>query len=248
MQLAQEDEIWRLVPPEEKFAMLAKAQADGTLAAVLMMIVTGTMAVGLHLNALFWTGVLIAPVVFQFSSGKTWRDLRPRAMLEYLAARSAARRYAYSHRAKDLNVNIMFRGYLREVGEMEQMQENLADMSPAANYEFVWIALFPDTVIMMVENPGGAALRFAANINDRFHVEKVETENNPSGGLPNELTLRIDDKFGAKRRYSLKSPYGAALLVFQKMSLAAKEAALREMQLIQADQQLDINAGVWGDD
>jgi len=43
-------DIWRQVPPEEKFELMARAHASGVFAAFIAVILSGTMAIGFKLG------------------------------------------------------------------------------------------------------------------------------------------------------------------------------------------------------
>jgi hypothetical protein len=95
MEKLNEDEVWRIVPPEEKLSLLAKANSAGFFASLMGVLVGWTVAVSLSLQWLVYVSLIFCPFIYQFAAGRTWRSARPRAMLEYLAARSAARRFAF---------------------------------------------------------------------------------------------------------------------------------------------------------
>src|SRR5262245_17453106 len=118
-------EAWRQIPPEEKFALMSRAHGSGILACGITIILGCTLAVGLHMPWLMWGSMIASPLIFQFAAGKAWRDLRPKIMLEYLAARSAARRYAYTADSKDLTVSLIFRGHAEEMFEKDAIQDAL---------------------------------------------------------------------------------------------------------------------------
>ena len=214
-------DIWRKVPPEEKLELMARAQSRGLSATLVLLLITGTVAVGLRMPWIFWSAFATIPFVFQFASAKAWRDIKPRTVLEYLAARSAARRYAYGAQAKDLTVDLMFKGSLSpdlsQLGESEGIEAHLdaRDKIP------VWVSLFPDTIVMMSEHAGGAKLEFVHSTLDRMNVTAEGFDE--SGGDSRRLALEVELRKGETQRWFLLSPHPAALLVCERKIKRAVE-------------------------
>lgn len=230
-------EIWRSIPPEEKLDLMSQAHAKGILAAFITLLLGGTIAVGLHLSWILWGSLVSSPLVFQFAAGKAWRGLRPKLVLEYLAARSAARRYAFSNKGKDLTVTMMFRGRLEQQFEEEKGQEALEAVLANNKEAAVWIALFGDSVVMMSEHPGGAKVELAQVLNDRLEVESRggSGESDYSNGREVLLTLR-DKRLDAERHYKVTSNHAAALVVFEKKLKSQIEALKKAAALIAVPQ------------
>lgn len=233
-------ELWRQIPPEEKFAIMARAHSKGVLASLVTIAVGATIAIGLQLSELMWASFLLCPLVFQFAAGKAWRDLRPRVMLEYLAARSAARRYAFTANAKELDLTMMFRGHLEhQFGEGEEAtQEALEAMVANAKDAEVWVALFNDALVMMSEELGGATAQFAHVINEKMKVESRTLDERGDYSNAKELTI-----WGSKgKRFDtqvikLTSHQPAALIVFEK-----KLRQLIEVNANNKDKDADVDA------
>jgi len=227
-------DIWRNVPPEEKFEMIARSHSRGVLAAFIGILLGATLAVGLQIPELLWAGCLLAPFVFQFASGKAWRDHRPRVLLEYLAARAVTRRYAFTVSAKDLGLRLIFKGVLEEEYSDEKIQEALNEAFENQRRLEVWVALFNDAVVIISERIGGARCELASPFNNKLAVEAV----NPGKGdytVGKTIILTLTDRTHVKRRYRLTSKYPAALVVFEKeiqslltAAIARQEAALSE--------------------
>jgi len=163
-------DLWHQIPPEEKFEMIARAHSRGVLAAFISIVAFCTVAVVLQIPWLVWASLLFSPLVFQFISGKAWRDLRPKIMLEHLAARSASRRFAFSYQAKDLGIVTQFRGVLEEMFDAERISDSLEQILEDKKAEEVWVTLFNDAVTMLVEKPGGAVLKLAHLIDESLEV------------------------------------------------------------------------------
>jgi len=210
-------DVWRKIPPEEKLELMARAQSRGLGAAVVLLTITGTVAAGLRLPWIFWGAFMGVPFIFQFASAKAWRDMKPRAMLEYLAARSAARRYAYGCQCKDLTVVLMFRGVLQRQFDEEEIQSALEARVESKDYIDVWVALFPDTVVMMSERSGGAKLEFAQSLGERLAIKAVDFDNQNDS---KQLEFTVENKRGDKHSWVLTSSYPAALYVFERKAQA----------------------------
>ncbi len=206
-------DMWRKIPPEEKLELMAKAQSKGIAAATILLTVSGTIALGLKLPWLFWSAFVGIPFIFQFASAKAWRDLKPRAMLEYLAARSAARRYAYQAGGKDLTITLLFKGTLQPDFSEEEEEEAIEARISHRDRVDVWIALFPDTVVMISERQGGAKLEFAQILGERL---EVVAEGFDEAGGKRLIRLIVDNRKGDRHGWVLTSPFPAALLVFER--------------------------------
>jgi hypothetical protein len=204
--------IWDSIPPEEKFEMLAKAQARGVGAAIMLIIVGCTLAVGFRFDVLMWGALLVSPLLFQFVAGKAWRDMRPPMLLEYLAARSAARRYAFANKSQDLGLVLIFKGEFEPLAATAELEETFGK---AFNAISGWIALFNDCAVVIAERPGGAECLFAQILNDKLGIAG-RSESGEEYANDRELILTFQTKRGDPRRVKLTSRYPAALVVFEK--------------------------------
>lgn len=210
------EEAWRLIPPEEKLTILSRAHACGVQWAFTGILLGGTLAVSFQAPALFWTSLIASPIIFQFSASRRWRSLRPKSVIEYLAARSVTRRYAYAIKSNDLEILLLFRGLLSHEPDgtdaFELYTQHYGD-------EFrdipVWIALFPDSVVIISEQIGGANLEFGHVINARF---KMRSDSPDGKSYSQELSvfLEYDDRNYGKHLVKLTSRYPAAINAFEK--------------------------------
>jgi len=216
MEKIDSEELWRQIPPEEKLELMSKAHAKGIFDAVIAIIVASTIAVGLQLGWMMWASLLAAPFIFQFSTGRAWRGSKPRIILQYLAARSAARRYAFTHNAKDLGLNFMCKGHLEEQFDEDHAQEALEAAVQNTKDAEVWIALFNDALIMIEEGRGGANLRFAHLINNKLEVNGLSKGNSGEYSNDREVYLSYSHKREGNKRFKLTSKHAAALLVLEK--------------------------------
>ncbi len=234
-----QNEAWRVVPPEEKLALMAQAHSAGFMSAVGMIAVAGTVAVALQVPMIFWGALFTSPLVFQFSAGKTWRTLRPKALLEYLAARSAGRRYAFTRKAQDLGISLMFRGWIKEELEQSEVNDVLAQafqqIEDQASASLMWIVLLNDSVIVMSEQSGGARLEFGQLLNDKLTIEAEGKEYSND----REVILSYDDpRTGSRRKFRVTSPYPGCLNVFEKRMLI-----LQKMVKIRTEREIAAAAG-----
>lgn len=218
-------DIWRNVPPEEKFEMMARSHSRGVLAAFIGILLGATLAVGLQIPQLLWAGCLLSPFVFQFASGKAWRDHRPKVLLEYLAARAVTRRYAFTVSAKDLGLRLIFKGTLEEEYSDEKIQEALNRAFDNQRSIEVWVALFNDALVIISERIGGARCELASPFNNKLMVESVNAgKGDYSSGKT--IIITLTDRTHVKRRFRLTSKYPAALVVFEKESQSLITAAI----------------------
>ena len=186
-----ENEIWRMVPPEEKFELMARAQSKGVGAASICIIILCTMSVGLKLGWLMWCGFLFAPFVFQFAAGKEWRNVRPRVLLEYLAVRSASRRFAFGVRSKELSPKMILKGTLERVYDNEHIQEAMEAIIASNKSAEIWITLFGDAFTMIAEAPGGAEVKLAALLDSKL---KISSDSNQDYSNQKEVFITVKIK------------------------------------------------------
>lgn len=241
-------EIWRRVPPEEKFELLARAQSKGVIASFGTTIVCGTIAVGLKLSWLLWVSILITPFIFQYVTGKCWRGLRPKAILEYLAARSAARRYAFSGSGKDLGLVFLFKALLQKVYTEDQVLDKLDDAVERVNEAAVWVALFNDSLVVMTESSTGAEAQLVTVLGDRITIDGESPPGEADYSSRRHVKITLLSKAGVpERRFALTSKYPAALIVFEKRANERIEAVRAEQSKPAAAPEEDYSS-LLGDD
>lgn len=214
--------------------MMARAQSRGILVAFITVLVCSTMAVGFQMPWLLWGSLIISPFVFQFATGKAWRDHRPRVLLEYLAARAVTRRYAFAVSAKDLGLRLIFKGRLEEEYSDSNVQVALNQSFDNQRTKDVWVTLFNDAVVLISERIGGAQCELASPFNDKLMVESV-SESKSDYAAGKTIILTLTDRTHVKRRFRLTSRYPAALVVFEKqIQQLLKEAAEQRARLLDA--------------
>jgi hypothetical protein len=185
-----------------------------------VVIVFSSVAVGLRWSALMWTSFLLAPLAFQYTVGKRWRHLRPKVMLEYLAARSAARRYAFAHQGRDLSISFLFRGTIEPDQAEDGFQDDYDAQGTKRLDRDVWIALFPDAVVFMSEGIRGAVLEYHQPLDDKLTVTPRSVGTDREYSSTREIHFAYSNKrTNESSRFTLRSRHPAALIVFEKKLL-----------------------------
>jgi hypothetical protein len=205
---------------------MAKANAKGAIAAISFFTIVGTLGVGLYLDWMVWSGLLIAPMIFQLAAGQAWRSLRPTAIMEYLAARSAARRFAFSLNSKDLTIQLLFKGTLLRTRSEDDIKFTFDSVESVIDETKVWIALLTDSIVMMSESKEGASLEVAKVIDDKFQVQGVSAPGDST--YANSRKIRIgfrEGKKGVEKRFVISSKFPAALIVLEKRLMQILENA-----------------------
>lgn len=223
------EELWRQIPPEEKLTLMANAHSRGVAAGAAVIGIASTLAVGFHCEALMWISFVISPLVFQFAAGKAWRDQKPKLMLRYLAAHSAARRYAFIAMSKELVLSCIFRGTLEEIFERDQVDSALEARAKGDSRSEVWVILFVDSVVIIKEAVGGAELKFAHLLNDKLSV-RGESPSGEEYSTDHEVHFTYTPRGSEVQKHiKLTSSHPAALIVFEKklLQLQKEEIARR---------------------
>lgn len=223
----RDTEIWRQIPPEEKVELMSQAHSKGVFAAFMAIVIACTLAVGFKVSLLMWASFLMSPFIFQLSAGRAWKSLRPRLMLEYLAARSAARRYAFTAKSKDLGLSLIFKGKIERIYKEDSVNQALEAAFQNNKETTAWIALFNDAVVVMSEKIGGAKLEFAHLVDSKLQVdvEKSEADGHLSDNCKVLLTSAARGKVDGAT-VKLTSKYPAAMLVFAQRLEEFKRGAL----------------------
>lgn len=228
MDTTDANEFWRIIPPEEKLELLSKSHARGIVSAITAIIVGSTLAVGFKWDWFLWGSMLISPLIFQFASGKEWRKVKPQAILKYLAARSAARRYAFAAQSKDLSAVFMFRGYLERLHNRQDVSDEIESIVEGVGEVEVWITLFRDCIIMMSERPGGAELKFGYLINEKMTISGRSPDGDGDYSNNREVFIAVQEKKNEEKRFKITSKFPAALVVFEKKALEQQRELLRK--------------------
>jgi len=202
-------EFWGKIPPEEKLLILHQAQAGGTTMALLIVLAASGIAIGFHTPWVFWGSLIISPVVYKTIAKGRFNKYKSNLMLRYLAARSAARRYAYRYGAVDMTLILLFRGVVVISAGTSSQDESDDASRPLA----VWIALFRDTIIVIGEGNGGARLYLAQNLERGLAIEGSSPDGEGEYSQSRVVTLR-SERFASSYRLTSNTP--GALVVFEK--------------------------------
>ncbi len=211
------NQLWRYIPPEEKFEIMARSHSKGTTAACIGVLAGITLAICLKQPWLIWGSILACPLIFDAASVKAWKHLKPRVILEYLAARAAARRFAFSLNSSRLGVAALVRGNLKEIKATRSSEESMEEEQHIEEKTIpVWVALFHDALIVISEQAGGAKLEVG-----QLLARNIEAYGESSSGMgeyssDRNLIVNITNIAGFKQSFNISSPHPAALVVLEK--------------------------------
>lgn len=221
------EHAWNSVALEERIELISRAHGEGIVAAIAFIALMGSAAYGFDqiwiLFGSFFGSMLVVPL---FSS-YCWRRGKPELILKYLAARSIARRYAYGCSITDLDIILIFRGFIEETFRNQEEEllrkssESIDLDSPGKEIKEVWICLMRGGVVTMSERSGGAKLEFVSTIERDMTCKKATTQDDaPEGALAITGTGQHRN-----RRILLWSNYPAAQYVFERKLLKLIEEA-----------------------
>jgi hypothetical protein len=210
------DDVWQKIPPEEKLQLLAKAQSTGISTVFVLLMFTASIAVGFKSPWTFWGSFFAVPFVFQMAAAKAWRLVKPKAIVEYTAARATASIYANQVDGHNLNPTIVFKGSLERA-----VQED-ADLSSDTFVEEeeprgavpVWVTLFPDSLVMFSESPYGSRKEFACSIFDDLSVSSEGMDDVTS--TDKRLIVSLKSQAGEESQWTLRSDYPASLVACER--------------------------------
>lgn len=222
------DEAWNAVALEERLELVARAKGEGISAAVVFLLLIGSVAYGFDKIWLLAAGAGFSIFVMQSFSSHAWRRTKPQLILSYLAVRSMARRYAYGYKIEPLDIILIFRGHFQEhfrnqeEAELSKQKQQVDFGSTVEEQKDVWVCLLRGGVVMLSERTGGARLEFISAIGADTSIRRSTPEESTS-----ENALTITASGGAKGRMAiLTSDYPGALYVFERaFSRLVQEAA-----------------------
>lgn len=209
MEAINHQEFWGKIPPEEKLLVLQQAQAGGATIAALTILAASGIAIGFQSPWVFWGSLIFSPVVYKTIATGRFNKYKSNLMLRYLAARAAARRYAYRYGAADLALILLFRGFV-VISPGTSATESQDDGTRPL---YVWIALFRDSIIIIGEGAGGARLYLAQNLERGLAVEGSSPDGEGDYSKSRVVILR-SERFASSYRISSNTP--GALVVFEK--------------------------------
>ena len=222
-------DIWGRIPPEERLEVLANAQAKGVQAALLLLLMAFSVALGLKLPWVFFGSLLLVPFAFQIMSSKAWQMAKARPMLEYAAARATARLFALSSGARYVEPALMFRAELQPSISGVDLDSSDDELLEKPTAKPVWVSLFPETIVIAAEGQSGARLELAHSLFANFSItaEGFE-EGDESDGK--SLSIEVESHPGTVSRWSLRSRHPATLLACERRAKAYMTRHQREVE------------------
>lgn len=214
------DNAWNAVSLEERLELIAKCQAFGILAASMVFIFVGAIAYGFDQIWLLLAGVAMAVIAMPAFASYSWRRHKPTLILNYLAVRSVARRYAYGYVLPELGFVIIFRGRITRIFSSKEEEElfkqqqevDLDDQSNAHMSKDVWICLLRGGIIALSEQKGGARLEYITAISPNVVMRKGKRED---GFSEDDIIVEgIGNMPG--RKVVIQSKYPGTLYVFER--------------------------------
>lgn len=210
-------DVWQKIPPEEKTGLVSEAQAAAISTVVILLMFAWGIAVGLEQPWYLWGSFCVVPFLFQIASSKAWRVVRPRAIVQYTAARATAVFYATQAQGQELVPTLQFKGTLeRESFEGAEEQEDsfLPHQSEQRRGPVpVWITLFPDSLVMFSETSTGSRKEFACSIFDELSVTPEGFDDEVD---QRKLTLSLRSKDGNEHRWALRSQHASHLTACER--------------------------------
>ena len=226
-------DAWNIVPVDERLELLAKAQAEGVLAGFAALLLMGAIAYGFDMIWILGCGAVGAVLVFPLFSSYSWRRTKPKAILEYLAAKSVARRYAYEARCGDFEVKLMFKGMMERIYANEEerhlakQKSNLGEASHFDEAKEVWIVLMRGALAILSERLGGAKLEFITPI----APETVARKPKASEPVDPKSIIVVSAGMKAGETVAITSKYHASLYVFEKQLVRLIEESVIKRQV-----------------
>jgi hypothetical protein len=215
------DDVWQKIPPEEKVLLISQAHGAGISTLFVFLAFTGAIAVGLKMPWMFWGSFFLVPFVFQVASVRSWNVIKPRAIVQFTAARATTSIFAKHARGQDLNPTLIFKGALSRETSEESSENSLLHQDDYRGSVPVWITLFPDSLVMFSEQNGGARREFAHSIFD-FASVSSEGLDDPSV-TEKRILLEIQTRGGNQIRWNLTSAQLASLVVCERKLQGALE-------------------------
>jgi hypothetical protein len=164
------ENIWGAISGEEKDELLVRAQANGILASFVFIVLTTSATLGFNQPWISCVGIFCSVIIMPLFANRTWRVQKPTKILQYLAVRSVARRYAYGFGLRRIDIVMMMRGYIQEVGVQAGQELDIGQMSVdeltknrLSRKREVWICLMQGGIVVVSEKIGGAKLEFISN-------------------------------------------------------------------------------------
>lgn len=211
-------DVWQKIPPEDKKALASEAQSTAISAVVVFMMFGWGIAVGFKQPWYLWGSFCIVPFLFQILCRKAWNSIKPRAIVEYTAARATATHYASRAQGQELIPSLQFKGTLeRELsdGFAEQDSALAHELNPESRGPVpVWVTLFPDSVVMFSETPRGAKRELACSLFEELSVTSEGFDDDALDQRKLLFSLRGPD--GIEHRWTLRSSHISQLTACER--------------------------------
>jgi hypothetical protein len=228
------EDAWNSVALEERIELIARSQAFGLACAMACLLAIGSMAYGLDQPLLLFGAVLGAITIGPVFSSRHWRKNKPATIMEYLAVRSIARRYAVGFNIREVDIVLIFKGTIKELlsqQELEQIAETQAFSQeiPSDAKIPVWICLFRGGVVVLSEHIGGAKLECVSV----FGPDMSYRDPGPADGASDNAIVLGGIGDGRSRTLLLDSKYRAALYVFKRRALKLNDEVVKFREHLQ---------------
>jgi hypothetical protein len=222
-------DIWGRIPPEERLEVLADAQAKGVQAALLLLLMAFSVALGFKRPWIFFSSLLLAPFAFQIMSSKAWNMAKARPLLEYAAARATARLFALNAGARSVEPALMFRAELQPSVAGDDFDITDEELLEKPTAKPVWVSLFADTIVIAAEGPKGARLELAHSLFANFSITAEGFEEGDESGSK-RLSIEVESRPGTVSRWTLDSRHPATLLACERRAKAYIVRHQRELE------------------
>ena len=221
-------DVWQKLPPEEKLNLFSEAKATGISTVVMTFIFATALAIGLKTPWVLWGTFFVLPMAFQIASGKAWRVIKPKALVEYSAARATACFFAAKVGGHNMNPSIILKGICRQQLPDSGDDELLSDpeeLERMRTPKSAWITLFPDSIVIFSESPQGAVNELSRPLLDRdLSITSEEPDQFDEPQAPKTLIVTAKSEKGEMLRWTLSSPFADTLSAFERRFRSALTA------------------------
>ena len=220
------ENAWNSVALEERLELIARSHAVGLASGLGALVMLASVAYGFDEPLAFFGSLAISVALMPIFSSRYWRKHKPTTILQYLAVRSVARRYALGFNIRELDIVLIFRGRMKEIFESAEERELILqnrqhdyDQMPDEDTR-VWVSLFRGGVVILSEYNGGAKLESVTVLNEETLCRPAKPE---EGGSKHATVIRGAGD-GRSRLLLIDSKYVGALYVFkQRLTKLHKE-------------------------
>jgi hypothetical protein len=238
-------DVWQKIPPEDKETLASEAQSTAISTVAVFIMFGWAIAVGFKQAWYLWGSFFLVPFLFQVLSRKAWNAIKPRAIVEYTAARATATHYASRVMGQELLPSLQFKGTLeRELSpELTEHEDSFDDHSHFENRGPVpvWVTLFPDSLVIFSETPRGAKQELACSIYEDLSVTSEGFDDEALDQRKLLLSLRQPD--GDENRWILRSSHISQLTAcerklqnaIEKRNLILEQAAQSKQNAIKSE-------------